>query len=47
MVGTTVETAIRIMSQWGRENVVVTGENRFTIPSLERLKGLAGGEEDG
>ena len=47
MVGTTVETAIRIMSQWGREGVVVTGESRFTIPSLERLKGRAGGEDEG
>jgi CRP/FNR family transcriptional regulator len=46
MVGTTVETAIRIMSQWGRDGVVVTGENRFTIPSLDRLKRLAAGEED-
>lgn len=38
MVGTTVESSIRVLSRWGREGVLVTGEDRFTIPSLERLQ---------
>jgi CRP/FNR family transcriptional regulator len=37
MVGTTVESAIRILSRWGRDKVLITGENRFVIPSRERL----------
>lgn len=44
MVGTTVETAIRVMSRWGREGVLVTGEHRFVIPSRERLEAIALGE---
>jgi len=37
LVGTTVESAIRVLSRWGRERLVITGENRFVIPSRERL----------
>jgi CRP/FNR family cyclic AMP-dependent transcriptional regulator len=37
LVGTTVESAIRVMSRWGNEQVLVTGEKRFVIPSRERL----------
>jgi CRP-like cAMP-binding protein len=37
MVGTTVESAIRVLSRWGREKVLVTGESRFLIPSRDRL----------
>ncbi len=40
MVGTTVESAIRVMSRWGREGVIVTGEKRFVIPSRDRLRGI-------
>lgn len=47
MVGTTVETAIRVMSRWGREGVLVTGERRFVIPSRERLAEVADGDVDG
>jgi CRP/FNR family transcriptional regulator len=43
LVGTTVESAIRVLSRWGREKIVVTGENRFTIPSLDRLREIADG----
>ncbi len=49
MVGTTVETAIRVMSRWGRDGVLVTGEDRFVIPTRERLQQIAeggGGDED-
>lgn len=45
MVGTTVETAIRIMSQWGRDGLITTGDGRFVIPSLARLKQTAGSPE--
>ncbi len=41
MVGTTVETAIRVMSRWGREGVLITGEKRFVVPSRERLREVA------
>jgi CRP-like cAMP-binding protein len=41
MVGTTVETTIRIMSQWGRSGLVITGEGRFVIPALDRLRAVA------
>jgi CRP/FNR family transcriptional regulator len=44
LVGTTVESAIRVLSRWGREGVLVTGEKRFVIPSRERLKEVAAGE---
>ena len=37
LVGTTVESAIRVMSRWGRENLIVTREKSFLIPSRERL----------
>lgn len=49
LVGTTVESAIRVLSRWGRERLVITGENRFVIPSRERLQtvveGSAGGDD--
>lgn len=41
LVGTTVETAIRVLSRWGRERVVITGRDRFTVPSIERLREIA------
>ncbi|MGE5175272.1 MAG: Crp/Fnr family transcriptional regulator [Hyphomicrobiales bacterium] len=41
LVGTTVETAIRILSAWGRDRVVVTGRDRFLVPSVERLREIA------
>ena len=37
LVGTTVESAIRVMSRWGRENLVVTREKGFFVPSREKL----------
>jgi len=37
LVGTTVESAIRVMSRWGRENMIVTREKSFLVPSRERL----------
>lgn len=40
MTSTTVETAIRVMSRWGKENVVVTQPDAFTIPDLRALEKL-------
>lgn len=41
LVGTTVESAIRVLSRWGREGLLVTGQGRFVIPSKERLREAA------
>jgi CRP/FNR family transcriptional regulator len=38
MVGTTIETAIRIMSRWGKEGLVLTERSSFVIPDLEALQ---------
>jgi CRP/FNR family transcriptional regulator len=43
LVGTTVESAIRVMSRWGREGVLITGERRFVVPSAERLRQVTEG----
>ncbi|HET7497958.1 MAG TPA: Crp/Fnr family transcriptional regulator [Candidatus Eisenbacteria bacterium] len=43
LVGTTVESSIRVLSRWGRERIVVSGENRFLIPSREKLREIAEG----
>ena len=45
LVGTTVESAIRVLSRWGREGLLVTGEGRFVIPSRDRLRAVAEGRE--
>lgn len=42
LAGTTVETAIRIMSRWGKDGVVLTEEDGFVIPDVARLKALVG-----
>jgi CRP/FNR family transcriptional regulator, cyclic AMP receptor protein len=49
LVGTTVESAIRTLSRWGREKLLISGRGRFVIPSLEALRDQApgsGGESD-
>ena len=38
MVGTTQETAIRIMSRWGKDGVIVTADGGFRIPDRARLE---------
>ena len=38
MVGTTIETAIRIMSRWNRDGVVRTERSSFLIPDRETLE---------
>ena len=42
LVGTTVETAIRIMSRWGKEGLVLTEGDGFVIPDVERLRAHLG-----
>jgi len=43
LVGTTVESAIRVLSRWGREGLLVSGEKRFVIPSRENLRAAVAG----
>ena len=45
LVGTTVESAIRVLSRWGREGIVVTRDDGFLIPSRARLTQIAEGKE--
>ena len=40
MVGTTIETAIRIMSRWNRDGVVKTERASFVIPSCRPLQDI-------
>jgi CRP/FNR family transcriptional regulator len=41
MTGTTIETAIRIMSRWGKENVVRTEKDGFVIINHAALENIA------
>jgi CRP/FNR family transcriptional regulator len=41
MVGTTIETAIRIMSRWGKENVIRTEKDGFVIQDRDALEAVA------
>jgi len=47
MVGTTVETSIRVLSRWGRDGLLVTGQGRFVIPSCDALRAIAEGRAEG
>jgi CRP/FNR family transcriptional regulator len=40
MIGTTLETAIRLMSRWQKEGVVLTEKDGFVIPSADALRNL-------
>ncbi len=40
LIGTTLETAIRLMSRWQKDSVVLTEKSGFLIPSVDELKGL-------
>jgi len=37
MVGTTIESAIRVMSRWNQEGVLLTQDGHFVIPDRDRL----------
>lgn len=41
LTGTTIETAIRIMSRWGKEGLVRTDREGFTIRNRQALEALA------
>ena len=41
MTGTTIETAIRIMSRWGKENVLHTEKDGFTVLDRRKLETTA------
>src|SRR6185503_10662527 len=43
MIGTTIETSIRIMSRWGKDGVVRTDKDGFTIVDRAALELLAAG----
>jgi CRP/FNR family transcriptional regulator len=38
LVGTTAESAIRVMSRWNREGLLLTERERFLIPDREKLR---------
>lgn len=38
LLGTTLETAIRLMSRWQKENIVLTEKDGFAIPDLDALR---------
>ena len=41
MIGTTIETAIRIMSRWGKEDVVRTEKDGFLVVNRAELESVA------
>lgn len=41
LTGTTIETCIRIMSRWGKENLVRTEVDGFTVLQVDALQALA------
>jgi CRP/FNR family transcriptional regulator len=46
MAGTTVETAIRVVSRWLKEGLVAEQKNRLVVTDLEALRERAEGESD-
>jgi CRP/FNR family transcriptional regulator, nitrogen oxide reductase regulator len=42
LTGTTVETCIRIMSRWGKEQILITERDGFFLVNREALAALAG-----
>jgi CRP-like cAMP-binding protein len=43
LIGTTLETAIRLMSRWQKEELIVTDKSGFLLPSPEALRTLTMG----
>jgi CRP-like cAMP-binding protein len=41
LIGTTLETAIRLMSRWHKDEVVLTEKDGFVIPNAEVLRELS------
>lgn len=44
LVGTTQETAIRIMSRWNKDHLVLTEDDHFRIPDRRKLEEIPSGE---
>jgi CRP/FNR family transcriptional regulator len=44
LVGTTIETAIRVMSRWQKENIVETDKKGFLIRNFAALREFAPSE---
>ena len=42
MTGTTIETCIRIMSRWGKDDVLATEKDGFLLMNMRTLKELSG-----
>ena len=40
LIGTTLETAIRLMSRWQKDSIVLTEKNGFVLPHLSALREL-------
>jgi CRP-like cAMP-binding protein len=47
LAGTTIETAIRIMSRWSKQGLVLTQKNGFVIPDLKALAEVGGKADAG
>jgi hypothetical protein len=43
MTGTTIETAIRIMSRWGKDNLVRTEKDGFVLQDRAAIEQIAVG----
>lgn len=41
LLGTTLETAIRLMSRWQKEELVLTEKTGFILPAIDRLREVA------
>jgi CRP/FNR family transcriptional regulator len=41
MIGTTIETSIRIMSRWGKDEIVVTEKDGFVVANRSALEEMA------
>jgi CRP/FNR family transcriptional regulator len=42
LTGTTIETAIRVMSRWGKDDVLATEKDGFVVRNRDELEALAG-----
>jgi CRP-like cAMP-binding protein len=41
LIGTTLETAIRLMSRWQKDGVILTEKSGFIVPDVDALRGLS------
>jgi len=41
LIATTLETAIRLMSRWQKDEIVITDKSGFLLPDVEALRNLA------